>query len=645
VTRADDPRTLRAVRSIYLIDDSPDDTEAVQRHLERASRLEFPYRFEVTAAANGMDGIALCSHKLPDCLLLDFYLGDMDAVQFLQSLSRLHGKEELPCPVVVLSSIGSEKLAVSLLRAGAQDYLLKDVLTPESLVSAIDNALEKVSLRQRLQRSEARFREALDPMPECFGIFRIVGGTFAPEYLNEAAVQCDSRVPEALLEHFQTVSQTERTLSMSLLGPFSRHDTRIWAIEGGCAAAWRDVTDVAIADRHRRQAEQALTDAHRRLSFHIENTPLANLELDAELRVLSWSQQACEVFGWGCPEIVGHAWWELPFIPEAERQAQACQWEVRKRDPSCHTQAHLGCFQHKDGQAVWCQWQFSLERDMQGRLVSVLGQGLDLTERVNNRMRLEAGLARESNIARTLQSSLLTRPPHDAFHGIDFHMLYEAASPEAEVGGDFYDIFPVSDERIAIIIGDITGKGLDAARYVAELKYSLRAHLSASGDIERALSQVNATAIALKERNEEKMFCVNVHLYHPGSGKLEVVQAGLEPSVLFSADGTVRTLDDKPCRPLNFAADTVFTVCTYLMQPGDVLFTYTDGLSESRADDGTFLGTDELIGMTRECLTDLCCLDAAATELLKRVKDFGMGRLRDDACLVLARAQVDRAEP
>ena len=69
------------------------------------------------------------------------------------------------------------------------------------------------------------------------------------------------------------------------------------------------------------------------------------------------------------------------------------------------------------------------------------------------------------------------RAPPDAFPGLQIAHFYEAAWDEALVGGDFYDLFALRDHKVALVVGDVAGKGLAAASYTAEIKFSLRSLL------------------------------------------------------------------------------------------------------------------------------------------------------------------------
>ena len=157
---------------VLIIEDSPDDRADIRQMLLRGSDRH--YRF--TEAEVGAAGVRACRETggaPPDCVLLDYYLPDMNAVEVL---TELRGESELPpCPVVVLTG-SNVRVGSSVLRAGAQDYIGKSWSTPESLTRAIENAIERFELiaerscaERKLRESEARIR--LAAQVSGFGIY------------------------------------------------------------------------------------------------------------------------------------------------------------------------------------------------------------------------------------------------------------------------------------------------------------------------------------------------------------------------------------------------------------------------------------------------------------------------------------------
>jgi len=138
---------------ILIVDDSAEDRELYTRLLQKASGQSYA----IVAAETGAGGLELFEAERPDCIVLDFNLPDMDA---LEILTKLADGRDLPCAVVLVTGQGSEKVAVESLKLGVHDYLVKGDITGECFGAAILSAVDKVSAR----RSAAKDRLQLERM-------------------------------------------------------------------------------------------------------------------------------------------------------------------------------------------------------------------------------------------------------------------------------------------------------------------------------------------------------------------------------------------------------------------------------------------------------------------------------------------------
>jgi len=136
---------------LLIVDDSPEDRELYRRLL--AQDRERAYA--LLEAETGEEGLAMARELKPDCLLLDYRLPDVDGLEFLARLPA-----ETLVPVIVLTGQGSEAVAVEAMKSGAQDYLLKGSVTPDRLQHAVQNAIEKVALRRKVEERTAELAEA-----------------------------------------------------------------------------------------------------------------------------------------------------------------------------------------------------------------------------------------------------------------------------------------------------------------------------------------------------------------------------------------------------------------------------------------------------------------------------------------------------
>lgn len=142
---------------IVMVDDSPADRKLCQVLLGEVhgSELEF---FEASGAAHGLE---ICQSEKPDCVLLDYKLPDMTGLEFM---TQLYAQDSVGAPtvaVVMLTGMASEQVAVDAMKAGAQDYLVKDRITAEGLSMAVRKATEKVGLMRELKAERDRLALSL----------------------------------------------------------------------------------------------------------------------------------------------------------------------------------------------------------------------------------------------------------------------------------------------------------------------------------------------------------------------------------------------------------------------------------------------------------------------------------------------------
>ncbi|MFJ9736691.1 PP2C family protein-serine/threonine phosphatase [Streptomyces sp. NPDC101166] len=199
-------------------------------------------------------------------------------------------------------------------------------------------------------------------------------------------------------------------------------------------------------------------------------------------------------------------------------------------------------------------------------------------------------------LARTLQRTLLP-PALPDVPGLHAAAAYHTASPQ-EVGGDFYDLFPLDDGRWAFFLGDVCGKGADAAALTSLTRYTLRAAAIYDPDPCAALTNLD-TVLKGEQQGSGPRYCTAVFGVLQGlpDGSFAVTLAGGgHPSALaVRADGTVEAISTAGGQLIGMLPDPRFVRTTTRLHPGDSLLLYTDGLTEARTADGSMLGEDGLV--------------------------------------------------
>ncbi|MDT7043640.1 ATP-binding protein [Candidatus Nitronereus thalassa] len=138
---------------ILIVDDSPEDAMVYSRYLSAQGK---PHEFTYSLAPSGEEGLRLARVESPDCLLLDFYLPDMNGLDFLQQLPQRDGKPTIP--IIMLTGQGNEAIAVNSMKSGADDYLVKGTLTSQELKRSVLGALKNAALAQAMREHQAQLQ-------------------------------------------------------------------------------------------------------------------------------------------------------------------------------------------------------------------------------------------------------------------------------------------------------------------------------------------------------------------------------------------------------------------------------------------------------------------------------------------------------
>jgi sigma-B regulation protein RsbU (phosphoserine phosphatase) len=249
---------------------------------------------------------------------------------------------------------------------------------------------------------------------------------------------------------------------------------------------------------------------------------------------------------------------------------------------------------------------------------------------------LERERQRLQQLVAGLQQSLLPAelavPP-----GMQAAGFYHMASAD-EVGGDFYDLFPLSGDRWGFFLGDVCGKGVEAAAVTALARYTLRAAAVYDPDPATVLGNLNAVLYQDYLSNSERFCTVIFGILGPRTpaGRAMTVTGGGHPPALFlHSDGTAAYVPVSKGPLVGVMPEATFGATTVHLGPGDTIVLYTDGLTEARTDTADQrYGSKELLAFAhRIAPTTATAAVAALTEL---VTAFGPGLDDDTAIMALS---------
>jgi sigma-B regulation protein RsbU (phosphoserine phosphatase) len=251
-------------------------------------------------------------------------------------------------------------------------------------------------------------------------------------------------------------------------------------------------------------------------------------------------------------------------------------------------------------------------------------------------------------VARTLQEGLLpSRLPE--VPGVEVGLCYVSAE-EVDVGGDFYDLFDTrranqngSSEPSSswgIVIGDVSGKGAEAAAMLAFARYTIRALATRESCPSNVLSSLNEAMLHQRRERGDYKFCTATYVRLETEGntahgaRITVSRGGHPPPFLLRTDGSIYKVGE-PGRVIGVFNDVNVTEQQASLAPGDALILYTDGVVEARSPDGLFFGEERLMALLRSSVA----LDASiiAGRIEDAVLNFQEQAIRDDVAVMVLR--------
>lgn len=237
-------------------------------------------------------------------------------------------------------------------------------------------------------------------------------------------------------------------------------------------------------------------------------------------------------------------------------------------------------------------------------------------------------LRRELALAHKVQQGFLpsTAPEIPSYHFFDFY------DPANEVGGDYYDYIPLPANRLAVVIADVSGKGIAAALLMAKLSAEIRYCLATEGAPQAALQRLNK--VFCGDRWDDRFITLVVVVLDPVTHHFWLVNAGHWPGVLKRQSGeTVLIGNDNSGLPLGVDPDAQYTSHMANFEPGDLLTLFTDGVLDAMNMQGESFGQGRLIATLR---TTNGGPEEVGNKLVEEVHRFvGRRPQTDDMCLVI----------
>ena len=358
------------------------------------------------------------------------------------------------------------------------------------------------------------------------------------------------------------------------------------------------------------------------------------LILDSEWgKITDANPYMTELLGYSHAELLGKELWEIGLHQNKEASQEA--FGRLKRDHYIRYEDLP--LENRRGERRDVEFVSNIYRENGHRVIQCNVR--DITARKRVAVALAAAAERNERIAETLQRSMLQKSPAGRFSGLAVETLYQAALNEAEVGGDFFDAFAIGGEKVALVIGDVSGKGLVVAGRTAEVKYALRAFLHEYQSPEIALAQLNdfiCEAHRLDADSQESFIILALAVVDGATGEVAFSAAGAEPTLVLRASGTAEQVEIIGI-PLGIQPEETYTAKTLLLASGETVVMATDGITEARRGQA-FLGIEGMAALAEKA-GPTASLQELSQAIYGGAQDFAGVGLRDDVCLLLARRQ------
>lgn len=228
---------------------------------------------------------------------------------------------------------------------------------------------------------------------------------------------------------------------------------------------------------------------------------------------------------------------------------------------------------------------------------------------------------REMEAATRIQKSFLPaqRPPHPKLS------FYDHYSPAQQVGGDYFDYIPLPDGRIAMAIGDVSGKGISAALLMARVSAAVRFTLATAPTVAQAVRELNRAL--LRTGSEERFVTFVVVVIDVEQSRITMANAGHIPPLLKRRGQDAREIGDEVVGLPLAVMDRSYEEVSFVIEPGDTLLLCTDGVTEARNTDHEMYGRERLRDAVQAAPDDI---EAVGTAVLNDVRRFAGKRPQND---------------
>ncbi len=365
----------------------------------------------------------------------------------------------------------------------------------------------------------------------------------------------------------------------------------------------------------KKRAEEAIRQAKEEWERTFNTVPDLIAILDCQHRVVRMNRAMAdrlgvtpdEAVGISCHEAVHGALMPPPFCPHALTCRDGKEHVAEVHEPRLGGDFIVSTTPLLDGQ---------------GQPIGAIHVARDITDRKRAEKALE-------DQVRLLQRALLpSKPP--TIEGYSVAYAYIPGYAGVEIGGDFYDVFRTENGKIGLLIGDVTGKGIEAAALAAATRSTVRAFAYETSSPGEALNHTNSVLTG-NQITTAQFVTVFVAVLDPATGDVRYASGGHPPLVLHHASGEVQFLSFGNM-PLGVMDSTEYREGEALLEPGAKIILYTDGITEARHR-GVLFGSEGIAHVLQEY--GHLSASEIVNHTLSAASEWADGQLTDDIAILV----------
>jgi PAS domain S-box-containing protein len=655
--------------NMLLIEDDPDDVQFLRRTLHKTSGV----RFQVETAKNLEESLARLTQGGLDVILLDLTLPESSGMDTFKAIkAQAHN-----VPIIVLSGLDDEMLALNAVHAGAEDYLVKGRVDSQLITRAVIYAMERTESRKALLKVEERYRGIFEN--SVAGIFQTTPeGTYLDVnpaltriygYANRQEMM--SKISDiARLLYVDPNRRAEFIKLMREQDVVQNFEAQIYRKDG--SIIWISENARAVRDAQgqllfyegmveditaRKEAEEKLRFSEMRFRSIWQKSFEGMRLTDEHGIMLAVNPAFCQIAGLPAEELVGRPFTAI-YAPSEDvaEMTKKYQWRFTEKKIEILLERHVAL---RSGKIVDVELSNSFIEVEEGRsLLLSLVRDVTVRKQAEERerkasvelARSQAELRKKNDIleddlkmARDIQQAILpqqypTFPPGADEESSLLHFCHRY-HPSGQVGGDFFNVLALSETQAGLFLCDVMGHGVRSALVTAMVRGLVEELRPIALDPGQLLTRINSDLRAILQQTGSPLFTTAFYLVADlARRQIFYANAGHpKPFLIHRLSGMVEVLKyaDGKARPaLGLFADSTYPTVSCPLSAGDLVMLFTDGLYEV---EGAEVGQPFSQDLLLEAVRKHASLHGSElfTAILSEIQQFSASHeFSDDVCMV-----------